>query len=146
MGGGGSRHYRTHAEAEAERQRREWVNERRRKRKAAEKARKDALRKERDAWLKNNKRRLAKKWWNVGWWPLYECKYSARDPPFFISLRCFVNVSQNLDVTQRLLIRAIAKSRYLGWKERAAWEQELHRRRMEGLIDSEGFPLRSQQD
>lgn len=105
MGGGGSKVYRTYADEEAERQRREWVNQRRRERKAKEKARKNAMKKERDLWLKNNKRRLHKKWWNVPWWPLYEW-----------------------------------------WKEKTLWEQELHRRRMKNLIDSEGIPLKSHHD
>jgi hypothetical protein len=35
---------------------------------------------------------------------------------------------------------------YEWWKEKSAWEEELYRRRKEGLLDSEGVPLRAHHD
>lgn len=106
MGAGGSSHYKTHAESEAARVKREQCAREKLKRKQDEEAKKKALNAEREAWLRNYKARgLEKKWWHVGWWPLYAW-----------------------------------------WKEKVAWEDELHRRRKEGLLDSEGLPLRSHHD
>jgi len=63
MGNGGStaRNY-------AAEQRAAYRREQRAKRRAEEKK----LVAERDAWIKSHQLRIEeKKWWNVGWWPLY---------------------------------------------------------------------------
>jgi len=105
MGGGGSKRYRSPAEREAHRRKKELATQARRKRKQEKEAKKEAIKRERDAWLRNYRGKLEKKWWHVGWWPIYEW-----------------------------------------WKEKAAWDEELYRRRKEGLLDSEGVPLRSHHD
>jgi hypothetical protein len=99
--GAGSSTPRTPAQREADRQKR-LEN---RKKKQDEQAKKDALKREKNAWLRNYGARLEKKWWHAGWWPVYEW-----------------------------------------WKEKSAWEDELYRRRKEGLLDSEGVPLRAHHD
>ena len=113
MGGGSSTPYRTHAEREAERHRREQRAREAYRRKQAEKkrkqeyqAKKNALHRERDKWARSYKTSmLDKQWWNVGWWPVYEW-----------------------------------------WKVKGAWDEELDRRRREGLVDSDGLPLRAHQN
>jgi len=106
MGSSGSSHYKSHAEREADRHRREQRALAKLKRKQDRQAKKYAEKVERDAWLRNFRRReMEKKWWNVGWWPVYQW-----------------------------------------WKEKSGWEEEVYRRRKEGLLDSEGVSLRAHHD
>jgi len=104
MGSGSSKPM-TQREREEHRRKKALAAQKRRQRKEQKQAKKDAIKRERDAWLRNYRGKLEKKWWNAGWWPIYEW-----------------------------------------WKEKAAWEEELYRRRKEGLLDSEGVPLRSHHD
>jgi hypothetical protein len=62
MGAGPSKHYRSPAER------------RKREQRAREKLKKkNALKAERDLWLRNHKiEEVEKKWWRMGWWPVYE--------------------------------------------------------------------------
>jgi hypothetical protein len=105
MGTGGSKPCKSPAEREADRRKRELAAQAQRKNKQERKSKKEAIKRERDAWLRNYRGRLEKKWWHAGLWPIYKW-----------------------------------------WKEKAAWEEELYRRRKEGLLDSEGVPLRSHYD
>jgi hypothetical protein len=73
MGAGGSSHYKSHAEREADRRRREQRARVRQKKKQDEQARKNAEKVERDAFIRNYRSRgLEKQWWNTGWWPVYQ--------------------------------------------------------------------------
>src|ERR1700710_2671353 len=105
MGGGSSRPVRTPEQRAADRRKRQLRAQEKLKKQQAKQAKKEILNRERDAWLRNYKARLEKKWWHVGWWPIYEW-----------------------------------------WKEKSAWEEEMFRRRKEGLLDSEGVPLRAHHD
>jgi hypothetical protein len=104
MGGAGSTPM-TPAEREAARRRRQQRAEAKLKKKQSKQAKKDALQREKDAWLRNYRARLEKKWWNAGWWPIYE-----------------------------------------RWKENSAWDQEMQWRKKEGLLNSDGVPLRIHHD
>jgi len=108
MGAGGSSHYKSHAEREADRHKREQRARAKQRKRQEEQARKNAEKIERDAWLRNHRNITPdpeKKWWHAGWWPVYQW-----------------------------------------WKEKSAWEEELYRRKKEGLLDSEGVSLRVHQD
>ncbi len=72
MGGTCSTNYTTHAEREAARYKREQRAAQKLKRKGEKQVKTNALKRERDAWLRNCSVRLEKKWWHVGWWPIYE--------------------------------------------------------------------------
>jgi hypothetical protein len=72
MGGGCSTHVKTPAEREAARRKREQRAAARLKRKEYKQVKADALKRERDSWLRNYSARLEKQWWHVGWWPIYE--------------------------------------------------------------------------
>ena len=71
MGGGSSKPM-TPAERAAARARRELAREKRRKKKQDKQAKKDAIERERNAWLRNYRGKLKRKWWHAGWWPIYE--------------------------------------------------------------------------
>jgi hypothetical protein len=77
MGVGCSSHAKTPAERAAARQKREQRAAARQKRKEYKQVKVDALKRERDSWLRNYSARLEKQWWHVGWWPIYEVKATA---------------------------------------------------------------------
>jgi hypothetical protein len=73
MGIGGSSHYKSHAECEADRYKREQRAQQRQKKRQEEQAKNNAEKVERDAWIRNYRiRGLEKQWWHVGWWPVYQ--------------------------------------------------------------------------
>jgi hypothetical protein len=105
MGGGCSTPHYTPAQREAYRRKKELSAQARRKKKQDKQARKDALKREQDAWIRRYRARLERKWYHMGWWPFYEW-----------------------------------------WKEKSAWEEHVQWKKKEGLIDSEGVPLKAHYD